>query len=80
MSSETQIKQTANIEICFGPQCSDDGGRALADKLKELGMISSMGDCRSQCPNAPMVLVNNKMICNATVDKVLAKIEEIEQV
>lgn len=79
MSSETQVKPPANIEVCFGPQCSDDGGRELASKLKDLGMISSMGDCRSQCPNAPMVLVNNKMICNATIEKVLVKIEDNEQ-
>jgi len=71
--------ESPNIEICYGPQCSDDGGRELADELKAMGITSSMGDCRDQCPNAPMVLVNNRMICQASLKKVLAKIEEFQK-
>lgn len=69
--------ESIEIEICFGPECSDCGGRQLAEDLKKRGLGIIMGDCRSQCPNAPLVLVNRRMIVNATVDKVLTRIEEI---
>ena len=48
---------TPKIEVCFGPECSDKGSRALA---KELGHTIVMGDCRSQCTNASLVLVANQ--------------------
>ncbi|MDX8388707.1 MAG: (2Fe-2S) ferredoxin domain-containing protein [Ghiorsea sp.] len=78
MTVEVGLVQEANIEVCYGPECSDVGGRRLTEELEGLGLKSRMGDCRNQCPNAPLVLVNNKMIVNATADKVLAKVEEQE--
>ena len=63
----------ANIEVCFGPQCSDMGGRELASTLEAQGIACVMGDCRSQCPNAPVVLVDNRMITHATLQKVQQK-------
>lgn len=62
------------IEVCFGPQCSDLGGRELAAELQAQGLICLPGDCRDQCPNAPLVLVNNSMITDATLQKVLARV------
>ena len=65
------------IEVCFGPECSDLGGRELAQQLKEAGYPIVMGDCRSQCPNAPLVLVNRKMVVKADFEKVISKIKEL---
>jgi len=67
------------IEVCHGPECSDLGGRALSDKLQALGMATCAGDCRDQCPNAPLVLVNNRMLTHATLEKVLARIETLKE-
>jgi len=67
-----------NIEVCFGPDCSDKGGRELAKALEALGHKIVMGDCRSQCANSPLVLVANQGVVNATCGKVLAKIKQIE--
>jgi len=35
------------------------------------------GDCRDQCPNAPLVLVDNRMITHATVRKVQDRLQEL---
>jgi NADH:ubiquinone oxidoreductase subunit E len=67
------------IEVCHGPECSDLGGRALSDELHALGIPTIAGDCRSQCPNAPLVLVDKRMVTNATVEKILAKSEVLQQ-
>ena len=64
------------IEVCFGPQCSDLGGRTVAEQLEASGYMVCKGDCRSQCSNAPLVLVNRRMVVNADYDKVLDKIHE----
>ena len=67
------------IEVCFGPECSDKGSRELAKELE--GLLSTkciMGDCRSQCANAPLVLVAKQGVVTATVDKVLAKINMVQ--
>jgi len=66
------------IEVCFGPECSDCGGRALAGDLRALGLKILQGDCRDQCPNAPLVLVNNRMIVHATTGKVLDRVKELQ--
>jgi len=58
------------IEVCFGPECSDCGGRELAEELQALGLNVVEGDCRDQCPNAPLALVDNRMITFASVQKV----------
>ena len=68
------------IEVCFGPECSDKGSRELAKALEErLGIKCLMGDCRSQCANAPLVLVAKQGVVTATVDKVLAKIKKVQE-
>jgi len=66
-----------SIEVCHGPQCSDVGGRILTEELAENGMQLIMGDCRGQCPNAPLVLVDNRMICHATAEKVKTRVDDI---
>jgi len=38
-----------------------------------------MGDCRSQCANAPLVLVAKQGVVTATVDKVLAKTKQVQE-
>ncbi len=68
------------IEVCFGPECSDKGSRELAKELEGmLGKKCIMGDCRSQCANAPLVLVAKQGVVTATVDKVLAKIKQVQE-
>jgi len=66
---------TPVIEVCYGPECSDRGGRELADELKALGHECVMGDCRNQCPHAPLVLVDGWMITRTTLPKVLDRIK-----
>jgi len=78
MSSESIPLKNPEIEVCHGPQCSDLGGRALSEALGTLGLESCIGDCRSQCPNAPLVLVDNRMITNATVEKVQARVKQLQ--
>ncbi len=78
MSSEAIPLKNPDIEVCYGPQCSDVGGRALSDELDALGLDSCMGDCRSQCPNAPLVLVDNRMITNATAAKVQERVKQLQ--
>jgi len=33
-----------------------------------------VGDCRDQCPNAPLAYVNNSMVVEASVERVAHKI------
>jgi len=80
MNKLPQHHTQPKIEVCFGPECSDHGGRELADELQALGLKTIMGDCRSQCPNAPLVLVAKQGVVNATMENVLAKIEQVQQV
>jgi len=46
------------------------GGRELAVALEARGIECTVGDCRSQCPHAPLVLVNQRMVSKSTVEKV----------
>jgi NADH:ubiquinone oxidoreductase subunit E len=70
-ANKTEAQHT--IEVCHGPQCSDYGGRALSEELDALGQNSVAGDCRSQCPHAPVVFVDNRMIPKATAQKVIER-------
>jgi len=79
MDKIIQKNKQLKIEVCYGPECSDYGSRELAAELKAMGLTTIMGDCRSQCPNAPLVLVAKQGIVDATVEKVLAKIEQVQQ-
>ncbi len=79
MTTEININDTPKIEVCFGPECSDKGSRELAKELEELGHTIVMGDCRSQCANAPLVLVANQGVVTSTCAKVLAKIKKVQE-
>ncbi|OIO70682.1 MAG: hypothetical protein COW19_10885 [Zetaproteobacteria bacterium CG12_big_fil_rev_8_21_14_0_65_55_1124] len=74
MTTDSESAKEPSIEVCFGPECSDCGGRELAQELQALGMKTFEGDCRDQCPNAPLVLVDNRMITDASLEKVQARI------
>lgn len=78
MSPESGSGCEPVIEVCFGPECSDCDGRELAGELQALGLKVLPGDCREQCPNAPLVLVNNRMIVHATTGKVQARLKELQ--
>lgn len=65
------------LEVCYGPECSDCGGRELADALQARGLHVIEGDCRDQCPNAPLVLVDNRMIVEATLEKVENRLQSL---
>ena len=71
------MQEMVKIEVCHGPKCSDFGSRELSQKLAACGIASEAGDCRSQCPNAPLVLVNKRMICKATLEKVQERLAEL---
>ena len=66
-------KPTPHIEVCHGPKCSDFGGRELSDELDAFDIQSFAGDCRSQCPHAPVVFVDDRLITKATVEKVIER-------
>jgi len=66
------------VEICFGPECSDRGAHQLAKDLNAAGIETVIGDCRNQCPNACLAYVNNKMVVKATVERVQVKIKELQ--
>jgi len=74
MSNESASGEAPAVEVCHGPQCSDRGSRELSKELQALNIDCFAGDCRSQCPNAPLVLVDNKMIVNATTQMVQDRI------
>ena len=69
MSKESTSTAQPSIEVCFGPQCSDFGSRELAEELKGLGLKIIIGDCRSQCPHAPLALVNTRLFSKPTPKK-----------
>lgn len=73
-TTETTPSKEPTIEVCHGPKCSDFGGRELSKELDALGIESSAGDCRSQCPHAPVVFINDRMVTKATVEKTLGEI------
>ena len=78
--NDIDMNKLPKIEVCFGPECSDKGSRELAKELEGLlGTKCIMGDCRSQCANAPLVLVAKQGVVTATVDKVLAKIKKVQE-
>jgi len=76
MSKESESETSPLIEVCFGPECSDCGGRELAGELEALGLTYIEGDCRDQCPNAPLVLVDNRMITHASARKVQDRLKQ----
>lgn len=76
MNNNKSNSGTATIEVCFGPQCSDRGGRELAEELQADGYRCVAGDCRNQCPHAPLVLVDGWMVTKATAEKVQKRVEE----
>ncbi len=78
MGMEDKSAQTAVIEVCYGPECSDCDGRELAEELKLLGLNVVVGDCRDQCPNAPLVYVDNRMVVYATPERVDDKVQALQ--
>jgi len=77
MTTESILIEQPIIEVCYGPECSDHGGRELAEKIQALGLKAIMGDCRNQCPHAPMALVDKRMISDATVEKIATRVSTI---
>ena len=78
MPTQEDSNQQPEIEICFGPECGEGGGYKLAKDLADIGIKTVIGDCRNQCPNACLAYVDNKMVVEATVERVQAKINEIQ--
>jgi len=79
MTTESRPSKVPTIEVCHGPECSDCGGRELAEDLQALGLKVVEGDCRDQCPNAPLALVDNRMITDATFEKVQSRISNLQE-
>jgi len=73
-----KMSEEPMIEVCHGPECSDMGGRGLSGELEALGLNACVGDCRNQCPNAPLVYVNNRMVVKATPQRVEEKIQALQ--
>ncbi len=70
-----EIPQTEpRIEVCHGPKCSDFGSRELSKELGTLGIECSVGDCRSQCPHAPVAFIDGRMLTRATIEKLTEQV------
>ncbi len=78
MNMESGENAETTLEVCFGPECSDCDGRELFEELKLQGLNVVIGDCKDQCPNAPLVYVNNRMVVYATPDRVQDKIRALQ--
>ncbi len=48
------------IEVCLGQHCKAYGGSALVEALKKRGTAVTITECRSLCPHAPVIFVNDR--------------------
>ncbi|ATX80428.1 hypothetical protein Ga0123461_2022 [Mariprofundus aestuarium] len=62
------------IGVCYGPRCSDFGGRDMAEALREMGHEVENLDCQSLCPHAPAIRVNGRFVHRATIERVKEKL------
>ena len=79
-----------SVELCFGTTCFVMGASeilvledSLPDELKgivEIEGLTCLEKCKNtECGKAPFVLVNDEIITEATLAKVLDKINEIAE-
>jgi len=61
------------IEICHGQNCRDYGGKALAAELDNMTIAYAVIPCRSLCPHAPVVFIDNRLRLKVTA----AELEEM---
>ena len=61
------------IEVCLGQNCKGYGGQDLAAELKQRNMPFIASECRSLCPHAPVVFVDDKVILKANTEDILNK-------
>ncbi|MDX8391745.1 MAG: (2Fe-2S) ferredoxin domain-containing protein [Mariprofundaceae bacterium] len=67
----------ALIEICQGPECGEYGGPELLAELTELGIAAKPGHCQGLCHEAPMALINDRPLADASVDKITLRLEQV---
>ncbi|HXH64462.1 MAG TPA: (2Fe-2S) ferredoxin domain-containing protein [Mariprofundaceae bacterium] len=58
------------MEVCHGPECRECGGPELLAELTGLGIAAEPGHCQGLCHYAPMALIGNRPIPEATADKI----------
>ncbi|RMF42137.1 MAG: hypothetical protein D6751_12510, partial [Deltaproteobacteria bacterium] len=55
------------IEICQGPECGEFGGPELLAELRSLGIAAEPGHCQGLCHYAPVAVVGEKHLGDATI-------------
>jgi len=64
------------IEICQGPECGEFGGPELLDELRSLGIAAEPGHCQGLCHYAPVAVVGEKHLGDATLCKIRQQFDE----
>lgn len=59
------------ISICHGQNCRDVGGRALAQRLDDLGITYTIIPCQSLCSYAPTAKLGEIAMLHADIDEIL---------
>ena len=84
-------KSKYSILVCLGVKCAKKSGIQLKKEIEdyleiEMGKISKDGlfsvrgtECMSACGSGPVVVIGNKLIVKATLEKVIEEIENIRK-
>ena len=85
----TEPKAKYEILVCLGVKCKRKGAKEIVEHLKEklhidLGGVTPDGlftlksvNCLGACGSAPVVVVGQRMIAEANIDKIMGVISEI---
>ena len=60
------------VEICLGQNCAGYGAERLAQTMKEKALPFTVTECRSLCPHAPIVFIDDKAILKAKAEDILS--------
>jgi len=71
MSTTKSTINHTHLYICYGQNCRDVGGSALAEQYQQLGGSFKPIACQSLCSYAPTAKFNGVAILRANLDKIL---------
>jgi len=63
------------INVCQGPECREWGGPELLHQLNRQGLPTSADHCQGLCHFAPIVHLNQHCIAEATIEKIVVRLE-----
>ncbi len=58
------------VEVCFGSYCQAAGARCLAEELEHQGVRFETTGCRSLCPHAPVLVVDQRARLKVSVSDI----------